>query len=134
MYASDSRSHNSIILSEMTIFFIYFKPGNLPVFDLHEVGHETVTGAAPNEVALGLEELFRVDRSIFLDEVGEQRHLAVLFDLSVSTVMHMKIHKETINSRFLQTKFCMNNSNGTKMTTNAHFFFIFVSTIINKSC
>ena len=52
-----------------------------PVLDLQQVAEDAVAGAALDEVALRLEKLLCGRGAKLLDEVAEQRQLALLLDL-----------------------------------------------------
>ena len=66
------------------------------LFYLEQVGDDAVSGAALYKVPLSCEELFRVELTKLLEEVFQQRHLAVLLDLVKGDSVEHRLYEPTV--------------------------------------
>ena len=66
------------------------------IFYLEQVGDDAVSGAALNKVPLSCEELFRVELTKLLEEVFQQRHLAVLLNLVKRDGVEHRLYEPTV--------------------------------------
>ena len=66
------------------------------IFYLEQVGDNAVSGAALHKVPLSCKELFRVELTKLLEEVFQQRHLAVLLDLVKRDGVEHRLYEPTV--------------------------------------
>ena len=66
------------------------------IFYLEQVGDDAVSGAALYKVPLSCEELFRVELTKLLEEVFQQRHLAVLLNLVKGDGVEHRLYEPTV--------------------------------------